>query len=269
MAEGRAWLDRALSAGAAEAAADRAPALRAAASLARNSGDYDTARAHGAAALGLYRQLGDNAGIAAVLNGLCMTSQAQGDLAASLRFGEESEELARTTGNPRAIAAAVNNIGCTLRVMGRLAEAGTRFAEALDGFRSIADRRGEAAALTNLGILARRRGDHPASRRHCLASLALYRELELPEGELDMLDALACLELAAGRPAVALRLLLIADRERVRLGSPLFTPDEIADRGAALAGAQAALDADEQATAAAAADRITLAAAVDVLLADK
>jgi predicted ATPase/DNA-binding SARP family transcriptional activator len=269
MAEGRAWLDRALAAGSFEPATGRAPALRAAASLARNSGDYDTARVHGSQSLALYKEIGDDAGIAAVLNGLCMTSQAQGDLDASLRFGQESEALARRTGNPRAIAAAVNNVGCTLRVMGRLADAGTRFVEALEGFRSIADRRGEAAALTNLGILARRRGDSSTSRQHCLASLALYRELDLPEGELDMLDALACLELAAGRPAAALRLLLIADRERIRLGSPLFTPDEIADRNDALAGARIALDADEQAAVAAGAEKTALAAAVDALLGDK
>jgi predicted ATPase/DNA-binding SARP family transcriptional activator len=241
MAEGRAWLDRALANSDNQPAALKAPALRAAASLTRNSGDYDAGRSYGERALELYQELGDTAGIAAALNGLCMTSQAQGDYQASLRFGEESEQLARKAGNPRGIAAALNNIGCTLRVMGRLDDAAARFAEALDGFRAIADRRGEAAALTNLGIVARRRGDLAMSRRLSMESLSLYRQLEIKEGQLDMVEAMACLEVAEGRHREALRLLLVAERERAALGAPVFTPDEVADRDAALAAARAAV----------------------------
>ena len=115
---------------------------------------------------------------------------------------------------------------------------------ALETFREAGDRRGEAAALTNLAIVARRRGDEAGSRRLVLAGLAGYRELELVEGELDLLEEWACLE-AADRPAAALRLLVLADRERRRLGAPVFTPDEVADRATARARARAALSAGQ------------------------
>jgi predicted ATPase len=267
MGEGRVWVDRALAAGSAAAPELRAGALRAAAALARNSGDYRTARERGAQCLAVYRATGDAAGVTAALNGLSITCNAEHDYPAALRYGYESLARAAEAGNRRGVAAALNNVAATLRCEGRLDEAAAMFTDALHRFRAIGDRRGEAAALTNLGIVARRRGDPVASLRWCLASLARYHELDLAEGKLDMVEAVACLWATAARPASALRMLLFAGAERRRLGAPLFTPDEIADREAAERSARAALTVAQQRDAARRAATLTLDAVVAALLA--
>jgi predicted ATPase/DNA-binding SARP family transcriptional activator len=240
MAEARTALRRGLEATDPAPTPVRAMALRAAASLARNSGDHAAARALGEEGLAAFQALGDNPGIAGALLGLCMTANAQRDLAASVRFGEQCLELAGQEGDDRLAAAALNNLGVTLRSLERGTEAAARFTEALKRFRAIGDPRGEAAALGNLAVVAGRSGDPVLARRLALDSLRLYRELELTEGQLDMFDCLAGIEVA-GRPALALRLLTVAARERERLGAPLYSPDEIADQERALAAARTAL----------------------------
>jgi len=271
MADALGWLRRGLAApttaaGGPVPAELRARALRAAAALARNSGDHAAARDLGEQCLAAFGDLDDPAGMAAALNGLCITTHAQRDFAASLRFGERSRRLAEEAGDERGTAAALNNVGGSLRALDRRDEAVALFTEALKRFRAIGDPRGEAAALGNLGVMARRTGDPVQARRLALASLALYRGLELVEGQIDQLDAVAAVEVLEGRPAPALRLLTVAARERERLGSPLYSPDEIADRDRALEQARAALGRH----AAAVADRaagLPLAEVVDRLLA--
>jgi hypothetical protein len=178
-----------------------------------------------------------------------------------MRYGERSRQLAEATGDERGSAAALNNMGLSMRVMDRREEATALCAEALKRFRGIGEPRGEAGALSNLAILARRAGDLAEARALALASLRLYRDLEMVEGELDVLDLLAALELAERRPAAALRLLVVAGRERERLGTPLFSPDEIADRDHTLAQSRAALGA----RAAAVADQAAAVPLADVV----
>jgi predicted ATPase/DNA-binding SARP family transcriptional activator len=240
MAEARTSLRRALAATDPAPTPVRAQALRAAAALARNSGDHEEALAIGERSLAAYQALGDAAGIAGALLGLCMTANALHDLPASLRYGEECFELAEQAGDERVAAAALNNVGVTLRSMGRGPEATARLTEALKRFRAMGDARGEAAVTGNLALLASRAGELDHARRLALASLTQYRDLELTEGLLDMLDCLAGIEVAAN-PALALRLLTVAARERDRLGAPLYSPDEIDDQQRTLAAARAAL----------------------------
>ncbi|MBU2665925.1 tetratricopeptide repeat protein [Actinoplanes bogorensis] len=252
MVEGRAWLGRALGA-APEPTALRARALRVAASLARSSGDLDEARRLGEQGLAAFRALGDRPGVIAALNNLLITAQGQADYPASLTFGYEALELAEADGNARMTAAALNNTAGTLRCLDRLDEAGPMFARALDAFRAINDARGTAAALSNLGIVARRLARAEASRAYMIEALGIYTELAIPEGQLDAIEGLAQL----APPAEALTLLVVAERERSALGSPIFTPDEVRDRDEAERTARAALSAEEAAEAYRAASALT------------
>jgi predicted ATPase/DNA-binding SARP family transcriptional activator len=241
MIEGRDWLLRGL------AAADPAPSLlrglslRAAAALTRNSGDFVEARQLGEECLSVYEALADRTGVTIAYGGLCVTAIAQRDYNAGLRYARESCRLAEEDGDQRRYGSALNNIGLTLRILGRPDEATPQLEAALRVWQTLRDKRGEAAALGNLGIIARQTGDPARSRRLCLAGLANYVEADIPEGVLDVLDALACLDIAEGRPAVGLRMLTVSERERERLGAPLLIEDEITDRAAALAAAHAAL----------------------------
>ncbi|MFY1593579.1 BTAD domain-containing putative transcriptional regulator [Micromonospora sp. WMMD737] len=267
MAEGRAWLDRALAAAPPAPSALRARALRAAAALARNSGDLPAARRLGEQGLTTFRELGDRTGMVAALNNLLITAQAQEDYPASLAFGYEALRIAEDQSDARMVAAASNNTAGTLRCIGRLGEAEELFHRALAGFRALNDRRGEAAALTNLSTIDRRRGRPTPARSAMREALAIYTELGIAEGQLDAVEGLAQLDVLDGDAAGGLRLLALAERERSALGAPSFTPDEIADRDRAEAEARARLGPAEVARAYREADATTLAEAVAALLA--
>ncbi len=244
MTEGRSWLHRALDATSSEPTTVRAKALRAAASLARSSGDLAEARRLGEQALAAFRVLDDRPGLVAALNNLLITAQGQEDFEASLAYGYEALTLAEAGGEARMVAAALNNTAGTLRCLDRLDEAAPLFERALTAFRDLPDARGEAAVLSNLGIVARRRGDLPASAAYMREALDGYVELAIPEGQLDAVEGLAQVEVLSGRPGPGLTLLAVAERERSALGSPIFTPDEIRDRDAAESQARAALTPD-------------------------
>ena len=262
MGEGRAWLDRVLAAAPDEPSLLRGRALRVAASLARSSGDLVAARRLGERALATFRELDDRAGTIAALNNLSATAQAQHDYDASLTFGHEGLAMAEEDGDARAIAAACNNTATTLRCLDRLDEAELLLRRALDWFREGGEQRGEAAARTNLGIVARRRGALDASGDHMREALRIYTDLAIPEGQLDAVEGLAQLAIRGGAAEAGLTLLAIAERERTSLGSPMFTPDEVADRDEAERTARRALTADQVAKAYRAASGTSLAAAV-------
>ncbi|HEX5542550.1 MAG TPA: BTAD domain-containing putative transcriptional regulator [Micromonospora sp.] len=267
MGEGLAWLNQALAATSAEPSAPRGRALRAAAALARNSGDLRQARSLGEQALQTLRDIGDNPGVLTALNNLCITAQGEQDYAASLAYGREAILLAEQYGPQRLLAAVLNNTAGTLRCLDRLDEATDMFERGLELFRGLADRRGEAAALTNLAVVARRRNEWAEARRLGRKFLSLYRELGIVEGQLDGVEALAHVAAVAGNHAEALRLLLVAARERQRLGAPLFTPDEIAERDRAEALARAGLNTADTETVAARAARDDFTGIVASLLA--
>ncbi|HEY4022310.1 MAG TPA: BTAD domain-containing putative transcriptional regulator [Pseudonocardiaceae bacterium] len=253
MAEGRDWLRRALAASDPAPSQSRGSALRAAAALTRNSGDYREARELGEECLAVFESLASVTGSINALGGLCVTTIAEQDFEAALRYGERTRDLAKTTGDQLRYASALNNIGLALRCLGRLDEAEQTFNAALEGWRAVKDRRGEAATIGNLGVLALRSGNRARSHKLIMDSLRGYHQIDLAEGMLDALDALACLAVADNDPVTALRLLTVSGRERERLGAALFVQDEIADREAAVIAAHTALG--DQATAVIAAAR--------------
>jgi hypothetical protein len=161
-----------------------------------------------------------------------------------LDYGYAGLDLSQRTDNRRAIAAALNNTAGTLRCLDRLDEAEEMVAKALVRFEEIEDRRGAAAATGNLSVVARRRGRLDEAGALARRTLAAYHELDLAEGVLDAVEALAHLDALTGRPERALRNLTAAARERVRLGAPIFTPDEVSDRNRAEALARAAVGPD-------------------------
>ncbi|RZS36601.1 putative ATPase [Herbihabitans rhizosphaerae] len=266
MRDARAWLRRSLELADPAPSVERAKALRAAASLTRNSGDFAEARDLGEQALRTAELVDDHVGRTTALLGLAITALTLKDFDAALTLARDSCALADAAENQRGQAAALNVMGGALRCMGRMAEAEKKFIAAADRWQVIDDRRGLAGTLGCLGMLARHAGEHARSRTLCLDALRHYVELDLIEGQLDMIESIACLELAASRPATALRMLVVAERQRARMGAPLTIPDEIADRDNAAAEARATLGPDAEAVVAQAHD-LHLAPLVHDLLA--
>jgi len=264
--EGRGWLMRCLGAVDPAPTAARALGLRAAAALHRACGDNGAAMREGEQCLAAYRALGDDLGVAAALNGLCITACHMGDYEAGLRHAEASLERARVAGSRHGEATSLNNLGTVLRCLGRLGEAGEVLLAALAGARETGHRRNEGAALNNLALVALRSGDLARSRRLALESLATYREIHLGEGEMDALVTVAALEVAEGRPEPALLLLSVVERERGRLGVATPSLDEAHEHEAALTAAAAALDEPRRAAVLAEARQTGLDAVVTELL---
>jgi predicted ATPase/DNA-binding SARP family transcriptional activator len=240
--EGLDWLLRCLAAVDPAPTAARGLGLRAAAALARACGDNDRALRLGEECVLTYRGLGDTLGLAAALNGLCITAAHMGDNETALRYGTASLEQARAAGSRHGEASSLNNIGMLLRYQGRMGEAEAAITQALAGFQETDNRRGEAAALNNLALQAHRRGDMVEARRRARESMEIYNALHLNEGVLDALDTLAAVEVAEGRPHRALFLLTVIDRERDRLGQPNLNAQETRDHLEWLAAAVDALD---------------------------
>jgi predicted ATPase len=262
MLEGRTFIGRVLKATAGEVSPRRGRALRAAAALARNSGDLAAARTLGDEALSTFDQLDDRAGVISALNNLSITAQGQRDYDASLAYGERGLGLARAIGDDRAVAAASNNLAGTLRCLDRLDEAASLFEEALSLFERFSDRRGEAAALFNLATIDRRCGLLDKAFQRYRQALDRYLELDLEEGQLDAVEGLGHLAALAGRYREALLALLVCERRRIQLGAPLFTPDELVDRATAEELARRGLTTDEAAEAARTAESLSLVDAV-------
>jgi predicted ATPase len=241
LGEGRGWFRRALAATPAEPSAERGLALRGAAATARVMGDFVEATQLGTESLDVCRALGDDRGIAASLNTLCISAMVSADLTAARRYGEESLEVAERLGDARGLANSRNSLGIVARNLGELDRAAELFASARDLYGANGNGRGVAAALSNLAILGRRTGDLQRARDLSLEALHLYTDLDFDEGRLDCLEMLGVLEADAGRAEPALRMLSVAARRLEELAAPLFVPDEVQQFADATALARTAL----------------------------
>jgi len=251
--EGRIWLSRVLAASTTKPTAARGLAVRGAAALARISGEFADALRLGEESLAICRALGEERGMAAALNNLCITGIMSGDYEAARRHGEEGRSIIERLGDVQGTATSLNNLGLLARVAGELDRATELFSSALESWRLGGDRRGVAAALNNLAIVARHGGETAKANRLGVEALHIYTDLGFEEGQLDCLEVIAAAAAAAGDGTLALRLLLVAMRAREELGSPLFVPDEVAQVSDALATARGDLDSSEV-------ERITLEA---------
>ncbi|KAA2250158.1 tetratricopeptide repeat protein [Solihabitans fulvus] len=264
-AEALGWLRQAMVEAERVPAPLRARTLRAAASLARHCGDPAEARTLGERSLATYRELGDAVAVAGALNGLCFTAFALRDFAEALRCAEEALAVAERAGDDLQTASALINKALSLRALDRSGGVVPMMVEARQRFRAIGERNGEAAALAGLAMMARRNGEVAECRQLALASLAAYREAGQVERQLALVNELAMVELAQGRPASALRLLAVTARERGRLRSPLVMTDEIAEEERCWADTRAALG-DRAATVIASARTVSLRTVVADLL---
>ncbi len=242
VAEGLVWLRRTLAASATTASATRARAFRGASALARSSGDYAEAIRTGEAGLAMCRELDDRQGVAGSLNSLSATALAMGRVDDAVRYGQESLDEVRGSDNRRGLGASLTNLGTALRNQDRYDDADAALSEAIAVFRAVGDVRGETSAIINRAIVERRRGRLPLARASCVEALRLCVALEHAEGQVDCLDVVAAIDVAEARYAEGLRLFVIVDAARRRLGLEVATPDERHDRDAAIALARVTLD---------------------------
>ncbi|GGM62951.1 BTAD domain-containing putative transcriptional regulator [Dactylosporangium sucinum] len=255
LAEVRAWNTTHADGGAMaglEADGNRVRELFTAAGEPRGTADAEVMRAWGLSARGAHAEA-----VAAAGRGLELATatghlggQARAHIALCLAYREQGrfepipEHLAaaltaaRALGNPRYEAAVLQFTGIGHGEMGRLDEA----LAFLDESRAISERYRDhyAEALTMLAYarVHAKRGDDTRARSAAAASLALGREYNMTHHVADALAVLGELELAAGRPAAAVPLLV----ESVRLWRTRGWPSFLAAALTALGDAQSTLD---------------------------
>jgi len=236
LSEGRRWLEGTLAldvyrghdAETGDAAdrtrATRAKALRGAAILASQQGDYGRAGTLLGEAIALSKAAGDRKGVAGALNSLGRITQMQGDYAHAAPLYEESLAMQRALGNGQGIAGTLNNLGLVAYMQGEHARAAALYEESLALKREAGHTQGIASSLSNLGNVALARGDIDGAAALYEESLGLRRAVGDKEGMALTLDGLAAVAGAHGRPGLAARLIGAATTLRLAMGAPRQPP---------------------------------------------
>lgn len=179
--EGRRWAEGLLSepfdASRADCDSARAGALWAAGELAFVQGQLAPAAERFEESLALYRRLGDDAGIVAVLAELGQVARSQGDRDRARALSEEGLELARRLGDSKVAAIALGTLGRIERDRGNLEGAIACYGESLALFRELGHEWGSAFMLANLADAALRRGEPERAWALGQESLSIYGAL--------------------------------------------------------------------------------------------
>jgi predicted ATPase/DNA-binding SARP family transcriptional activator len=178
----REWMDQAVAIGHAAPSRYRARALFGSGRLAQLQCDYEAAVLRLDAALSLYRELADSAGIASCLQALGSVAREQGRYVSSAQLHAESLALAEAAGDEWAAASAHSYLGFVSWLRGDLDLAVTECTRALAMFRALADVEGTAWSLISLGVVARYRNDARGAAALLGESLELSRSIGFREG---------------------------------------------------------------------------------------
>ena len=156
----------------------RARLFSAAAQLANTRGVFPDARDLFQRALSLYRDAGNDAGVAASLNSLAWTVWIIGDLAQGTALSESAMEMHHASGNTLGVTLSLSNLAWIAMEQGDYVTAERHFETVIESHRSRGDQRATAFALSWLGALVARRGE-------------LVRALQLHELAMQMLEPVA------------------------------------------------------------------------------
>jgi predicted ATPase/class 3 adenylate cyclase len=225
--EGSSWLEAAvrLSESVEAATADsatRAKLLSEAGTFAFFRTDFDHAIVLHGEALELYRQVGDDSGVAFAL--LCLGAQhmEKGDHERAAPFLEEALALSRTIGDKRNTAGTLHNLGEVERQRGNYEQAKALGMESMALWREIEDDWNLSMVVGWVGLLEVWSGDEPDLAEGFLKdALALERELGNWAYGAYCLEAFAGLAGARGQGARAARLWGAAEALRTDIGAPL------------------------------------------------
>jgi predicted ATPase/DNA-binding XRE family transcriptional regulator len=222
--EGRRWLEDLLARPSTVPPSVRARALDAAGTLAFQNADYDCAQARLEAALAIYRQLGDEYGVAGVLSHLGSLTFVQGHRARARAMFEESLAASRSIGDRAGHASVLVNLANMARAQADLDEAYTCLAKALELFRELRIRGPEANALHGMGNLAYDRGDLAQAVNCYRDALALAQQVQDWGCVARCIESLAAVSGKQRRPARAAQLYGAVEALREDIGIPITGP---------------------------------------------
>ena len=190
---------------------DTRPKLRArlqfaAAVLAGEQGDFDSARQLFEDSMESCVELNDQRGVAVALNALAVQARNRGELADASSLFERSLLIWKDIGDFADIARALSNLANVTKLQGDNTRASALYDECLIMFRKAGDSVGVAWTLNYQGDVAREKADFVAARSFCEQSLTAFRQLRDIWGIASALSDLAGLSYDQGNNAEARRL---------------------------------------------------------------
>lgn len=212
---------------------------------ASHGGDYARAGLLYREALAIQEALGNRSVVADILVNLGGEAAAQNDFNTAASYYRQAEEIYTALGTLADNAYVYAGLGEVAFYACDYPEAQRRYAAALGLFRQAGNQRLIGRALGWLGRIACRQGDLPAAATLCAEALALRQTIGHKMGIVFSLDlGYSELAMAAGRPAVAARLLGAVEHARQEHGRPR-EPVETQQAQQTIAAVQARLGAAE------------------------
>ena len=198
-----------------------AASLNALAIAARDRGDYSSAERNLERSLVYWRLLPDRSGVARCLHNLANIVKVQRDYPRALWALREATQIFEELGDRSGAAWSLNQQGDIAREQGDLTTARNLYQQALSAFRESGDRWGSARSLTDLGCVDSELGNYSAAHAAYGEAIAIFSDLGHRRGIARAVEGSACLALARGRPARALRLAAAAAHLRRLISAPL------------------------------------------------
>lgn len=218
LAEGRRWLERALAATPGEPAV-RARALHGAGQLVYRQGDCSAAQAFLTEALGIHRELGDEANVAWDLRSLGLVLLSLGDYGRAGNCLEEALAIHERLGDPVDMARTLGSLALVAMAAGRYEAAQGRLRECVELAQNTGDEWALATAIGVQGELAMEVGDYEAAQTHLQVSITFLARLADEASVAYRLEGFARLAALRGQRTRALTLAAAGAAIRARVGS--------------------------------------------------
>jgi DNA-binding SARP family transcriptional activator/Tfp pilus assembly protein PilF len=152
--------------------------------------DYDEAEPNFRRALDLFRELGDRANEAMVLNGLAGMLEKQGRYQEALAVALDALRMLKAAGHWWTQATLENGVGWLYAHLGQYEQALSHCQRSLSLHRESGHRGGIGDALDSLGYVYRNQGDLAQAKAHYQQAIDVYREIGAPFGEGNSLTGL-------------------------------------------------------------------------------
>jgi predicted ATPase/class 3 adenylate cyclase len=219
--EGRRWLEQALGQNQGTTLAVRAKSFSGAGTMAWHLGDYSQAALFHQEALALYRELGDQSGMAFALNNIGAQAHDQGDFEQAAVYYAEGLDLARASGHQQTVVYILHNLGEIAQYQHDYPRARALYGESLAVSRELGNRWIIANTLMALARITHYQGDDDQATALFRESLVLLQAVGAKEGIAEWLEAWGALQGVQGHAAHAARLYGAAAALRAAIDAPL------------------------------------------------
>ncbi|HET6177058.1 MAG TPA: tetratricopeptide repeat protein [Candidatus Sulfotelmatobacter sp.] len=198
-----------------------AASLNALAVTARDRGDYSSAQSNFERSLACWRKLSDRLAVARCLHNLANVARVRGDYSRARMALREAARIFEELGDRSGAAWSINQQGDLVRERGDIASAWVLYQRALLAFRETGDPWGAARSLTDLGSIDCEQGNYAGAYAAYREALEIFAALGHRRGAARALEGSACLALARGQAARALKLAAAASHLRQLICAPL------------------------------------------------